>query len=296
MNDLANGTGGIAWTDAGDRFRASAPGRHHHVRRRRNDRTVAALVASQLQSGSQEDETNGAMAFGTAGCVPVRLRPAERRTAVVEYRHATVCACRSALPGDLESLEFVTHSTGSRRDRAIEVAVTASRCQLRRRSGRFPGGIPPSRATDSSWASTGVVTAVGPRCHRASDPVITSAACPPMAAGHIRQMRCPAGGDAPPARAAGGRRRPAVPTASATARCLHDLAHLLGRQGADSLEDRWCRAGGVAIARSRRMRDLRHPRAVPSGDNCCDMNSACLRLTEHRVRRGRSGRHRWVWK
>lgn len=49
-----------------------------------NDETVAALVASQLQSGSQEDETawrNGI--WYTARLRPGPLRPAERRTAVV---------------------------------------------------------------------------------------------------------------------------------------------------------------------------------------------------------------------
>ncbi len=73
-----------------------------------NDETVAALVASQLQSGSQEDETawrNGI--WYTARLRPGPLRPAERRTAVVEYRRDGM-RLQIRTPGDLESLEFVT--------------------------------------------------------------------------------------------------------------------------------------------------------------------------------------------
>lgn len=91
-----------------------------------NDETVAALVASQLQSGSQEDETawrNGI--WYTARLRPGPLRPAERRTAVVEYRRDGM-RLQIRTPGDLESLEFVTFDRVAPGPGEIEVAVTAS--------------------------------------------------------------------------------------------------------------------------------------------------------------------------
>ncbi len=135
-----------------------------------NDETVAALVASQLQSGSQEDETawrNGI--WYTARLRPGPLRPAERRTAVVEYRRDGM-RLQIRTPGDLESLE-VRHirpgRAGTGRDRGRGDRIE---CQLRRRSGRF-------RAVSHL---RGLPTAVGHRlrrcgdrgragCHRASD-------------------------------------------------------------------------------------------------------------------------------
>lgn len=121
-----------------------------------NDETVAALVASQLQSGSQEDETawrNGI--WYTARLRPGPLRPAERRTAVVEYRRDGM-RLQIRTPGDLESLEFVTFDRVAPGPGEIEVAVTAS-VSTSPTFWSLSGGIPPSRATDSSWASTSPV-------------------------------------------------------------------------------------------------------------------------------------------
>lgn len=121
-----------------------------------NDETVAALVASQLQSGSQEDETawrNGI--WYTARLRPGPLRPAERRTAVVEYRRDGM-RLQIRTPGDLESLEFVTFDRVAPGPGEIEVAVTASSVNFADVLVAF-GRIPPSRATDSSWASTSPV-------------------------------------------------------------------------------------------------------------------------------------------
>lgn len=121
-----------------------------------NDETVAALVASQLQSGSQEDETawrNGI--WYTARLRPGPLRPAERRTAVVEYRRDGM-RLQIRTPGDLESLEFVTFDRVAPGPGEIEVAVTASSVNFADVLVAF-GRYPTSRATDSSWASTSPV-------------------------------------------------------------------------------------------------------------------------------------------
>lgn len=148
-----------------------------------NDETVAALVASQLQSGSQEDETawrNGI--WYTARLRPGPLRPAERRTAVVEYRRDGM-RLQIRTPGDLESLEFVTFDRVAPGPGEIEVAVTASSVNFADvlvAFGRYPTFEGYRQQLGIDFA--GVVTAVGPDVteHRIGDHV---AACPPMAAG-----------------------------------------------------------------------------------------------------------------
>lgn len=148
-----------------------------------NDETVAALVASQLQSGSQEDETawrNGI--WYTARLRPGPLRPAERRTAVVEYRRDGM-RLQIRTPGDLESLEFVTFDRVAPGPGEIEVAVTASSVNFADvlvAFGRYPTFEGYRQQLGIDFA--GVVTAVG-RMSPSIGSVITSAACPPMAAG-----------------------------------------------------------------------------------------------------------------
>lgn len=139
-----------------------------------NDETVAALVASQLQSGSQEDETawrNGI--WYTARLRPGPLRPAERRTAVVEYRRDGM-RLQIRTPGDLESLEFVTFDRVAPGPGEIEVAVTASSVNFADvlvAFGRYPTFEGYRQQLGIDFA--GVVTAVGPDVteHRIGDHV-----------------------------------------------------------------------------------------------------------------------------
>lgn len=262
-----------------------------------NDETVAALVASQLQSGSQEDETawrNGI--WYTARLRPGPLRPAERRTAVVEYRRDGM-RLQIRTPGDLESLEFVTFDRVAPGPGEIEVAVTASSVNFADvlvAFGRYPTFEGYRQQLGIDFA--GVVTAVGPDVteHRIGDHVggMSANGCWSTFVRCDARLAVTLPPELPVAAAA------AVPTASATAwYALHDLARICSDDKVlIHSRDRWCRAGGDRDRTGRRMRDLRHrgqcPAATTAARHGC---RACLRLTEHRVRRADPRRHRWVW-
>ncbi|CKM11143.1 mycocerosic acid synthase [Mycobacterium tuberculosis] len=191
-----------------------------------NDETVAALVASQLQSGSQEDETawrNGI--WYTARLRPGPLRPAERRTAVVEYRRDGM-RLQIRTPGDLESLEFVTFDRVAPGPGEIEVAVTASSVNFADvlvAFGRYPTFEGYRQQLGIDFA--GVVTAVGPDVteHRIGDHVggMSANGCWSTFVRCDARLAVTLPPELPVAAAA------AVPTASATAwYALHDLARI----------------------------------------------------------------------
>ncbi|AMC49931.1 polyketide beta-ketoacyl synthase [Mycobacterium tuberculosis variant bovis BCG] len=234
-----------------------------------NDETVAALVASQLQSGSQEDETawrNGI--WYTARLRPGPLRPAERRTAVVEYRRDGM-RLQIRTPGDLESLEFVTFDRVPPGPGEIEVAVTASSVNFADvlvAFGRYPTFEGYRQQLGIDFA--GVVTAVGPDVteHRIGDHVggMSANGCWSTFVRCDARLAVTLPPELPVAAAA------AVPTASATAwYALHDLARICS-------DDKVLIHSGPVVSGRRRSRshgppDARSspPRAVPSGDNCC---------------------------
>ncbi|COV51507.1 mycocerosic acid synthase [Mycobacterium tuberculosis] len=188
-----------------------------------NDETVAALVASQLQSGSQEDETawrNGI--WYTARLRPGPLRPAERRTAVVEYRRDGM-RLQIRTPGDLESLEFVTFDRVAPGPGEIEVAVTASSVNFADvlvAFGRYPTFEGYRQQLGIDFA--GVVTAVGPDVteHRIGDHVggMSANGCWSTFVRCDARLAVTLPPELPVAAAA------AVPTASATAWCTIWLA------------------------------------------------------------------------
>ncbi|AGL26666.1 polyketide beta-ketoacyl synthase pks4 [Mycobacterium tuberculosis CAS/NITR204] len=191
-----------------------------------NDETVAALVASQLQSGSQEDETawrNGI--WYTARLRPGPLRPAERRTAVVEYRRDGM-RLQIRTPGDLESLEFVTFDRVAPGPGEIEVAVTASSVNFADvlvAFGRYPTFEGYRQQLGIDFA--GVVTAVGPDVteHRIGDHVggMSANGCWSTFVRCDARLAVTLPPELPVAAAA------AVPTASATAwYALHHLARI----------------------------------------------------------------------
>jgi len=83
-------------------------------------------VAQQLISRSEEDETawrNGD--WYTARLRPGPLRPAERRTTVVEHERDGM-RLQIRTPGDVESLEYTAYDRIPPGPGEIEVAVTAS--------------------------------------------------------------------------------------------------------------------------------------------------------------------------
>ncbi len=97
----------------------------------------AVHVALQLNSGSEEDETawRGGQWY-TARLRPGALRPADRRSTVVEHpRDGMRLQIRS--PGELESLEFVAYERVAPGPGEIEVAVSRVHHQLRRRPARL---------------------------------------------------------------------------------------------------------------------------------------------------------------
>jgi polyketide synthase 3/4 len=139
-----------------------------------DDENVAKQVAQQLLSGSEEDETawrNGD--WYTARLRPGPLRPAERKTTVVEHeRDGMRLQIRN--PGDVESLEFAVFDRVAPGPGEIEVAVTASSVNFADvlvAFGRYPTfeGYRQQLGIDFS----GVVTAVGPDVtgHRVGDHV-----------------------------------------------------------------------------------------------------------------------------
>ncbi|OBH83895.1 sulfolipid-1 biosynthesis phthioceranic/hydroxyphthioceranic acid synthase [Mycobacterium scrofulaceum] len=183
-------------------------------------------VAAQLKSGSAEDET--AWRHGewyTARLRPGPLRPAERRTTVVDYeRDGMRLQIRTA--GDLESLEFTAFDRVPPGPGEIEVAVAASTVNFADvlvAFGRYPTFEGYQQQLGGDFA--GVVTAVGPDVteHRVGDRVggLSRNGCwgTFVVADARHAVTLPP--DLPLGDAA------AVPTAAATAwYALHDLARI----------------------------------------------------------------------
>ncbi len=183
-------------------------------------------VARQLQSDAEEDETawrNGE--WYTARLRPGPLRPAERRTTVVQHERDGM-RLEIRAPGDLESLEFTAFDRVPPGPGEIEVAVTASSVNFADvliAFGRYPtfGGYQPRLGGDFA----GVVTAVGPDVteHRVGDRVggISTAGCWGTFVKCAARLAVTLPPEMPLEEAA------AVPTAAATAWYgLHELARI----------------------------------------------------------------------
>ena len=188
--------------------------------------TDAGQIARQLNSGSEEDET--AWRDGewyTARLRPGPLRPAERRTTVVEHERGGM-RLQIRTPGDLESLEFTSFERVAPGPGEIEVAVTASTINFADvlvAFGRYPTFEGYQQQLGGDFA--GVVTAVGRDVteHKVGDHVggISRNGCwgTFVIADARHAVTLPA--EVPLQDAA------AVPTASATAwYSLHDLARI----------------------------------------------------------------------
>ena len=188
--------------------------------------TDPGQIALQLNSGSEEDET--AWRDGewyTARLRPGPLRPAERRTTVVEHERDGM-RLQIRTPGDLESLEFVAFDRVPPGPGEIEVAVTASTINFADvlvAFGRYPTFEGFQQQLGGDFA--GVVTAVGPDVteHKVGDHVggMSGNGCwgTFVIADARHAVTLPP--EVPLEDAA------AVPTASATAWYgLHDLAHI----------------------------------------------------------------------
>lgn len=125
--------------------------------------TDPARVALQCKSGSDEDETawrDGT--WYTARLRPGPLRPAERRTTVVEHDRDGM-RLQIRMPGDLESLEFTAFERVAPGPGEIEVAVTGSTINFADvlvAFGRYPTFEGYQQLLGGDFA--GVVTAVGP--------------------------------------------------------------------------------------------------------------------------------------
>ncbi|ASE13032.1 type I polyketide synthase [Mycobacterium avium subsp. paratuberculosis K-10] len=125
--------------------------------------TGASLIARQLVSGSEEDETawrNDEWLTARLRLSP--LRPDERRTAVVDHEHDGM-RLHIRAPGDLQTMELVACERIPPGPGQIEVAVTASSinfADVLLAFGRHPSfeGRLPQLGTDFA----GMVTAVGP--------------------------------------------------------------------------------------------------------------------------------------
>ncbi|OBB89675.1 type I polyketide synthase [Mycobacterium sp. 852002-40037_SCH5390672] len=128
-----------------------------------NDTTDPEHVALQLKSGSEEDETawRGDQWYA-ARLRPGPLRPAERRTTVVDHERDGM-RLQIRTPGDLESLEFTAFDRVPPGPGEIEVAVTASTINFADvlvAFGRYPTFEGYQQQLGGDFA--GVVTAVGP--------------------------------------------------------------------------------------------------------------------------------------
>jgi polyketide synthase 5 len=138
---------------------------HPHLRATQidvDDDTDAELLARQLLTGSEEDETAWRRgAWYTARLCPTPLRHEDRQTTVVDHqRHGMRLQIRT--PGDLESMELVACERVPPGRGQIEVAVSASSINFADvlvAYGRYPAfeGRLPQLGTDFA----GVVTAVG---------------------------------------------------------------------------------------------------------------------------------------
>ncbi|WP_116672538.1 sulfolipid-1 biosynthesis phthioceranic/hydroxyphthioceranic acid synthase [Mycobacterium kubicae] len=128
-----------------------------------DESTSADQVASQLLSGSEEDET--AWRDGewyTARLRPGALRPTDRRTTSVDHEHSGM-RLQIRTPGDLESLEFTSFERVAPGPGEIEVAVRASTINFADvlvAFGRYPTFEGYQQQLGGDFA--GVVTAVGP--------------------------------------------------------------------------------------------------------------------------------------
>ncbi|WP_156765075.1 SDR family NAD(P)-dependent oxidoreductase, partial [Mycobacterium sp. 1245852.3] len=139
-----------------------------------DDATDPERVALQLNSGSAEDETawRGGQWYA-ARLRPGPLRPAERRTTVVDHERDGM-RLQIRTPGDLESLEFTAFDRVPPGPGEIEVAVTSSTVNFADvlvAFGRYPTLEGYQQRLGGDFA--GVVTAVGPNVteHQVGDRV-----------------------------------------------------------------------------------------------------------------------------
>jgi polyketide synthase 3/4 len=188
--------------------------------------TDVGRVALQLRSGAEDDETawrDGT--WYTARLRPGPLRPAERRTVVVDHeRDGTRLQIRN--PGDLESLEFAAFDRVPPGPGEIEVAVAASSVNFADvlvAFGRYPTFEGYKQQLGIDFA--GVVTAVGPGVtgHRVGDQVggMSARGCWSTFVTCDARLAVTLPPEVPLAEAS------AIPTASATAWYgLHDLARI----------------------------------------------------------------------
>jgi mycolipanoate synthase len=191
-----------------------------------DDASEPGKVALQLKTGSEEDETAWREGqWYAARLRPGPLRPAERRTTVIDHARDGM-RLQIRTPGDLESLEFTAFDRVPPGPGEIEVAVTASTINFADvlvAFGRYPTFEGYQQQLGGDFA--GVVTAVGPGVteHRVGDHVggMSRNGCwgTFVIADAQHAVTLPAG--LPIEDAA------AVPTASATAWYgLHDLARI----------------------------------------------------------------------
>lgn len=128
-----------------------------------DDATGPEKLALQLQSGSEEDETGWRDGhWYTARLRPGPLRPAERRTTVVDHERDGM-RLQIRTPGDLDSLEFTAFDRVPPGPGEIEVAVTSSTINFADvlvAFGRYPTFEGYQQQLGGDFA--GVVTAVGP--------------------------------------------------------------------------------------------------------------------------------------
>ena len=169
---------------------------HPHLRATQIDldeHTDAELLARQLLSGSDEDETAWRRRVVHGAVVP-RLRCAPRSGEPPSSTTSTTgCACRSARPATCKRWNS-SRSTALRRgrersrSRSARPASTSPTCWSR--SAAYPSfeGRLPQLGTDFA----GVVTAVGPDVtdHQVGDHV--GGMSPERLLGHVRHLRCPA--------------------------------------------------------------------------------------------------------
>jgi mycolipanoate synthase len=188
--------------------------------------TEAALVAQQLRSGAEDDETAWREGqWYTARLRPAPLRASERRTTVVEHeRDGMRLQIRN--PGDVESLELAAFDRKAPGPGEIEVAVSASSINFADvlvAFGRYPTFEGYQQQLGIDFA--GVVTAVGPDVtgHQVGDRVggMSPNGCWSTFVTCDARLAITLPPEIPLAEAA------AIPTASATAWYgLHDLARI----------------------------------------------------------------------